>query len=160
MAATVPNVDEIKQHFKDSALPSKGLFWSSAGTKGDWEYLSNAYALRPNVKRLTLDLLWKDEWYEQQTDNKTRTADEIHTFWDRASEAMADLNSGVAYVLLPPTTNPTDWPSYSTWARVEYPTLTKSGTGVKKICKVAYNYQLNEYDPPFRIWPQVDTKQC
>lgn len=159
-AASVPTIPEIQQHFKAPGLPNEGLFWSSGGTQGDWVYLSNAYAKRPNVKRFTLDLFWKDTWYVQQTDNRTHTPAEIHEFWNRASEAYADLNLGTAYVLLPKSSNPTEWLPTSTWAKVEYPTLTKKGTRVQKICRVNYDYAINEYAAPIRIWPSIDIKQC
>ena len=159
-AETVPSIAEIEQHFKVPTLPSDGLFWSSNRTPGDWEYLSNAYAQRPPVMRFTLDLLWKDDWYKLQTDDQTHSADQIREFWNRASQAMASLNFGVVYVLLPQSDDPTGWSDTSTWALVEYPTLTKNGTGVQKICRVNYNYEVNEYAAPFEIWPQVDESQC
>lgn len=162
MAATVPDITEIKQHFKFQNLPSLGQFWSSNGTPGNWLYLSNAYARRPAVARLTQDLLWTDDlWYKAQTDPRTHSRADIDKFWNRASEAMASVSSGVVYVLLPgPSVNPTEWSNTSTWALFEYPMLIRNGTTVEKICRVNYNYEFNEYTTPFKIWPEVDENQC
>ena len=160
MAATIPTVPEIAQHYKATSLPSVALFWSSGGTSGDWLSISNAYAQRPTVQRLTQDLLWKDDWYKQYINHQTHTADEIKEFWSRASVAMATMTSGVAYVLLPSSNHPVEWLPTSTWAQVEYPILTESGSGVTKICRVNYNHALNEFTTPFRVWPEVDTEQC
>ena len=74
--------------------------------------------------------------------------------------AMATMTSGVAYVLLPSSNHPVEWLPTSTWAQVEYPILTESGSGVTKICRVNYNHALNEFTTPFRVWPEVDTEQC
>ena len=154
----VPTITKIKEHFNVEGLPNTALFWSSCGTGvGDtWKDLSNAYA--NSVHRLTLDLMWKDAWYEQFI-RANSTDGDVREFWNRASEAMADISSGVVYVLLPPTGGPRTWSECSTWNLVEYPVLITKGN-VNKICRVNYNSNTEEYSDPFAVWPNIDEHEC
>lgn len=155
----VPTIAEIKKHFNVDKLPNNALFWSSCGTgTGEtWQTISNAYA--KTAKRLTLDLMWKDNWYKQYINPKTHTEAEIRAFWNQASEAMATISSGVPYVLLPPTDGPTVWSKCSTWDKVEYPALIKK-SNVNKICRVNYDSKTGKYSNPFAVWPKVDKYKC
>ena len=149
-----PTTDQIIPHFKSNTLPNNSLYWSSGGAAGDWVNISNGYAQM--VNRFTLDLLWKDKQFVTQWTTPPQTQSEIWEFWDNASRAMARISSQLAYML----TTPKGPSPGSTWERVEFPELTKTGTKVTKICRVNYIIANKTFEPPYKIWPLPETKQC
>jgi len=78
---------------------------------------------------------WKSEqWREAQLAKTAKTKKK--SFWNNASEAMAQLSSGRVYVILPPGVgvHTDDYPK-STWSDFEWPAL-KSNSRVTSVIRI------------------------
>ncbi|PVI04900.1 hypothetical protein DM02DRAFT_624681 [Periconia macrospinosa] len=72
---------------------------------------------------VTLRSRWKNpKWPDQFTVGVSDTT--AKKFWDTASQALAEMSSGTAYVLLPAGKG-TEWKKGTVWDRVEWPNLPK-----------------------------------
>lgn len=121
----VPSVAEIKTHV--NIPPNKSLFFSGPGG-----YAAKAVMWAYNKKNgyRTLPSLWKDAKYPDQFIINHKIAEEFNA---RASQAMAEVSSGIVYVMLPSDTTGTKWKKETVWNEFEWPNL---GKGVTKVIRV------------------------
>ncbi|KAG5331660.1 hypothetical protein C0989_007640 [Termitomyces sp. Mn162] len=115
-----PDVEEIKQHIHIG--PDESLFYS--GPNG---YMRLADAQAKKMSKKILDMAW--------TDRDLLKTKRKKTFWKNASQAFAELSSGMVYVLLPEDVGINNFHKGTIWEEVEWPTLEKN-VHVTKVIKV------------------------
>lgn len=121
----VPSVEEIKKHL--NVAKDRSLFYSGPGGYAkkarDWaKGKKNGYKV--------LVQLWKDSKYPDPWQNDEDTSTE---FFNRASQAMAELSSGTVFVMLPSDTNGNDWKAGTVWDKYEWPNLRSAVTTVIRV---------------------------
>lgn len=120
---SVPTVEDFVGMFKGHVKTDQSLFWClprNSKTK------AKKYAKKNNLftvsSYLDRDLL----------DKANKATREVYVeFWDRASQAFAQVVSGKVYVLLPPLDHndahkAKNWYEGCVWARIEWPELRKN----------------------------------
>lgn len=120
---SVPTVEDFVGMFKGHVKTDQSLFWClprNSKTK------AKKYAKKNNLftvsSYLDRDLL----------DKANKATREVYVeFWDRASQAFAQVVSGKVYVLLPPLDRndahkAKNWYEGCVWARIEWPELRKN----------------------------------
>ena len=121
----LPSIQDIKDHL--NVPKDVSLFYSGPGS-----YAKQAldWAKKNNSGYKILSQLWTDPNYQNkwQKDEDTSTK-----FFNLASQAMAELSSGIVYVMLPSDTKGTDWKKDTVWAEYEWPNL---GSAVKEVVRV------------------------
>lgn len=136
----VPSVEEIKEHIK---MPdSSCLFYSGPGGYHqkalDWRFKSKKLQWR------TLSLKWSTEGYDDQFLGEPVKRKEFDV---RASQAMAEMCTGTAYVMLPSDTKGTDWSEDTVWNKYEWPNLKK----VTTVLRISPEYIENPSKEPEKI---------
>lgn len=120
----------MKKHMHTQAdMANKALFYSGPGG-----YAKKANDLAKKTGRKLLKDFWIDSKYPDAWQNDI---DASKQFFDNASAAMAQVSSGVVYVLLPSDTKGTKWNQDTVWAREEWPNLGNGkNPAVTKIVRV------------------------
>ena len=121
----LPEVDEIKKHL--DVAKDTSLFYSGPGSYAkkarDWaKNKKNGYKVLPQF--------WKDSKYPDPWQNDPDTSSD---FFNRASQALAELSSGIVYTMLPSDTKGKDWKAGTVWDKYEWPNL---GPDVTKVIRV------------------------
>lgn len=126
----MPSIDDVKKHMHTQAeMANKSLFYSGPGG-----YAKKANDLAKKTGRKLLKDFWVDSKYPDAWQNDI---DASKQFFDIASAAMAQVSSGVVYVLLPSDTKGTNWNQDTVWAREEWPNLRGGkNPAVTKIVRV------------------------
>ncbi|KAI0172912.1 hypothetical protein GGR52DRAFT_428207 [Hypoxylon sp. FL1284] len=115
----VPTVEQCKEQL--NVAPNTSMFYSGPGS-----YAAKALKAindsngRPYLEGYKLlSRMWKDSKFPDQWQDDAAASKE---FFDNASQAMAELTSGTAYVMLPQDEG-TNWYSGSVWDRKEWPNI-------------------------------------
>lgn len=87
----------------------RALFYSGPGR---YPNKAREWARKKNNGYKILSLLWTDSRYP---DVWQYDADASEEFFNLASRAMAELSSGISYIMLPSDTQGTDWWYESVW---------------------------------------------
>ncbi|KAI1345682.1 hypothetical protein F5Y01DRAFT_308855 [Xylaria sp. FL0043] len=121
----LPTVQECKNHLKvtkDTTLfyPGPGGYAKKARDAIKIRDYLNGYKI---LGPLWTDSKWQDQW---QNDEKARKE-----FFNICSQALAELSTGISYVLLPPGKGE-DWQKGTVWDKFEWPNLP-SNTKVIRI---------------------------
>lgn len=95
----------------------RALFYSGPG---GYANKARGWARKKNNGYKILSLLWTDSRYP---DAWQKDIDASEEFFNLASRAMAELSSGIIYIMLPSDTHGTDWWHESVWKLYEWPNL-------------------------------------
>lgn len=95
--------------------------------------------MKKNNGNKILSLLWTDSRYH---------ADVSEEFFNLASRAMAELSSGIIYIMLPSDTQGTGWWYESLWNLYEWPSLGSAVTEVIRVNPDNNHQETNKEDPP------------
>lgn len=121
----LPDVDEIKNHL--NVAKDISLFYSGPGS---YAKQARTWARNKSNGYKVLGQLWKDSSYQDPWQNDP---DLSVKFFNRASQAMAELSAGTVYVMLPSDTKGVDWKTGTVWDAYEWPNL---GSGVSEVIRV------------------------
>ncbi|KAL4945544.1 hypothetical protein BDV06DRAFT_219232 [Aspergillus oleicola] len=126
----VPTIDRIKEELTNMK-PDSCLFYSSPNKQDKtWHAKAAQWRNKNNHDYRTLTMMWRnDEWPNQFRTNRA-ASDLINS---RASQAMAEMCSGVVYVMLRSDQTGTKWRDDSTWNEFEWPNLGGDVTRVVRI---------------------------
>jgi len=122
-APAIPTVEEVMHHLK--VEPNESIFYSCDLNNQGTCKQAKAWADKHEPKYKVLGQLWIDKRYPDPWQVEREVSKK---FFDVASEAMARMSAGTAYVVLGPwkQKDGKDWYDGSVWARKEWPELEKN----------------------------------
>lgn len=121
----LPSIKDIQDHL--NVPKDVSLFYSGPG---GYAKKARDWAKRSNSGYKILAQLWTDSKYQDKWQDDP---DLSKQFFNLASQAMAELSSGIVYVMLPSKTKGTDWQKDTVWDKYEWPNLPSAVTEVIRI---------------------------